>query len=107
MKLQYLGYTPRKFMLQPKRKLLFIIESDQGAYTVEEREAAKKEFFEATSFSSYQCAECMVAISGDALRIFQLKIWEKHSMKLHLTQAHPPLCGRDHMTHRSAHFPVK
>ena len=37
-----LGYTPRKFMLQPKRKLLVIIESDQGAYTAEERETAKK-----------------------------------------------------------------
>ena len=40
-----LRYTPRKFVLQPKWKLLVIIESDQGAYTPEEREAAKKEFF--------------------------------------------------------------
>ncbi|KAL0368761.1 UNVERIFIED_CONTAM: Spliceosome-associated protein A [Sesamum calycinum] len=42
-----LRYTPRKFVLQPKRKLLVIIESDQGAFTAEEREAAKKESFEA------------------------------------------------------------
>lgn len=42
-----LRYTPRKFVLQPKRKLLVIIESDQGAFTAEEREAAKKECFEA------------------------------------------------------------
>ncbi|KAA8534276.1 hypothetical protein F0562_031793 [Nyssa sinensis] len=41
-----LRYTPRKFVLQPKRKLLVIIESDQGAFTAEEREAAKKECFE-------------------------------------------------------------
>ncbi|KAF2295949.1 hypothetical protein GH714_035293 [Hevea brasiliensis] len=42
-----LRYTPRKFVLQPKKKLLVIIESDQGAYTAEEREAAKRECFEA------------------------------------------------------------
>ncbi|KAG8377236.1 hypothetical protein BUALT_Bualt08G0007300 [Buddleja alternifolia] len=42
-----LRYTPRKFVIQPKRKLLVIIESDQGAFTAEEREAAKKESFEA------------------------------------------------------------
>jgi splicing factor 3B subunit 3 len=42
-----LRYTPRKFVLQPRRKLLVIIESDQGAFTAEEREAAKKESFEA------------------------------------------------------------
>ncbi|CAI0443006.1 unnamed protein product [Linum tenue] len=42
-----LRYTPRKFVIQPKRKLLVIVESDQGAYTAEEREAAKKECFEA------------------------------------------------------------
>ncbi|KAG7993034.1 hypothetical protein I3843_02G157400 [Carya illinoinensis] len=42
-----LRYTPRKFVLQPKRKLLVIIESDQGAFAAEEREAAKKECFEA------------------------------------------------------------
>ncbi|KAK1571910.1 hypothetical protein Q3G72_024778 [Acer saccharum] len=42
-----LRYTPRKFVVQPKRKLLVIIESDQGALTAEEREAAKKECFEA------------------------------------------------------------
>ncbi|KAG5533303.1 hypothetical protein RHGRI_027481 [Rhododendron griersonianum] len=41
-----LRYTPRKFVLQPKRKLLVIIESDQGAFTAEEREASKKECFE-------------------------------------------------------------
>ncbi|KAK7270094.1 hypothetical protein RIF29_22995 [Crotalaria pallida] len=41
-----LRYTPRKFVLQPKRKLLVIIESDQGALTAEEREAARKECFE-------------------------------------------------------------
>ncbi|RHN64003.1 putative transcription factor WD40-like family [Medicago truncatula] len=42
-----LRYTPRKFVLQPKRKLLVVIESDQGALTAEEREAARKECFEA------------------------------------------------------------
>ncbi|KAJ7975878.1 splicing factor 3B subunit 3-like [Quillaja saponaria] len=42
-----LRYTPRKFVLQPKKKLLVIIESDQGAFTAEEREAARKECFEA------------------------------------------------------------
>lgn len=40
-----LRYTPRKFVLQPKRKLAVIIESDQGALTAEERENAKKECF--------------------------------------------------------------
>lgn len=42
-----LRYTPRKFVMQPKRKLLVIIESDQGAFTAEEREAARKECLEA------------------------------------------------------------
>ncbi|XP_010939835.1 spliceosome-associated protein 130 A [Elaeis guineensis] len=42
-----LRYTPRKFVLQPKRKNLIIIESDQGAFTAEEREAARKELLEA------------------------------------------------------------
>lgn len=42
-----LRYTPRRFVLQPKKKLMVIIESDQGALTAEEREAAKKECFEA------------------------------------------------------------
>ncbi|XP_047162957.1 spliceosome-associated protein 130 A [Vigna umbellata] len=42
-----LRYTPRKFVLQPKRKLLVMIESDQGALTAEEREAARKQCFEA------------------------------------------------------------
>ncbi|GAV77061.1 CPSF_A domain-containing protein/MMS1_N domain-containing protein [Cephalotus follicularis] len=42
-----LRYTPRKFVIHPKRKLLVIIESDQGAFHAEEREAAKKECFEA------------------------------------------------------------
>ncbi|KAG8501489.1 hypothetical protein CXB51_003974 [Gossypium anomalum] len=42
-----LRYTPRRFVMQPKRKLLVIIESDQGSYTAEEREAARKECFEA------------------------------------------------------------
>ncbi|KAF5742643.1 splicing factor family protein [Tripterygium wilfordii] len=40
-----LRYTPRKFVLQPKRKLLVMIESDQGVFTAEEREAAKKGVF--------------------------------------------------------------
>lgn len=43
-----LRYTPRKFVLQPKRKLLVIIESDQGAFPAELREAAKKDCFEAS-----------------------------------------------------------
>ncbi|XP_023542630.1 spliceosome-associated protein 130 A-like [Cucurbita pepo subsp. pepo] len=42
-----LRYTPRKFVLHPRRKLLVVIESDQGAFTAEEREAARKECFEA------------------------------------------------------------
>lgn len=42
-----LRYTPRKFVLQPKRKLLVIVESDNGAFTEEEREAARKECLEA------------------------------------------------------------
>ncbi|KAJ7971328.1 splicing factor 3B subunit 3-like [Quillaja saponaria] len=42
-----LRYTLRKFVLRPKKKLLVIIESDQGAFTAEEREAARKECFEA------------------------------------------------------------
>lgn len=42
-----LRYTPRKFVLQPKRKLLVIVESDHGAFTAEEREAARKECLEA------------------------------------------------------------
>jgi len=42
-----LRYTPRKFILHPKQKSLIIIESDQGAFTAEEREAAKKECLEA------------------------------------------------------------
>jgi splicing factor 3B subunit 3 len=42
-----LSYTPRKFVLHPKKKLLVIIESDQGAFTENERKEAKKECFEA------------------------------------------------------------
>ncbi|XP_061998714.1 spliceosome-associated protein 130 A-like [Rosa rugosa] len=37
-----LRYTPRKFVVQVKRKLLVIIESDQGAFTAEERKTAKR-----------------------------------------------------------------
>lgn len=43
-----LRYTPRKFVLHPKKKYLVIIESDQGAFTAEEREAARKECLEAS-----------------------------------------------------------
>ncbi|ERN13109.1 hypothetical protein AMTRI_Chr11g93760 [Amborella trichopoda] len=42
-----LRYTPRKFVLHPKKKHLVIVESDQGAFTAEEREAARKECLEA------------------------------------------------------------
>jgi splicing factor 3B subunit 3 len=28
-------------------------------------------------------------------------------LEMHLRQDHPPLCGRDHMSYRSAYFPVK
>ncbi|KAF3786388.1 Splicing factor 3B subunit 3 [Nymphaea thermarum] len=42
-----LRYTPRKFVLHPKKKLLVMIESDQGAFSAEEREAARKECLEA------------------------------------------------------------
>lgn len=38
-----LRYTPRKFILHPNRKSLIILESDQGAFTAEERERAKEE----------------------------------------------------------------
>ncbi|KAI6698210.1 hypothetical protein NL676_018329 [Syzygium grande] len=41
-----LRYTPRKIVF-PERKSLIIIESDPGAFTAEEHEAGKKEFFEA------------------------------------------------------------
>ena len=41
-------YTPRRFVLQPKQKLLVIIESNQGGFAMEEHEVAKKECFEAT-----------------------------------------------------------
>lgn len=41
-----LRYTPRKFVIHPKKKLLVIIESDQGALAAEEREAARKECLE-------------------------------------------------------------
>lgn len=40
-----LRYTPRKFVLQPKRKLLVIIESDQGAFAAEQLEGARKACF--------------------------------------------------------------
>ncbi|KAI3937987.1 hypothetical protein MKX01_027914 [Papaver californicum] len=43
-----LRYTPRKFVIHPKKKLLVVIESDQGAFTAEEREAARKECLEAS-----------------------------------------------------------
>ncbi|KAL9259372.1 Spliceosome-associated protein 130 B-like protein [Drosera capensis] len=43
-----LRYTPRKFVLYPKRKNLVIIESDQGAFTAEVRETAKKELLDST-----------------------------------------------------------
>ncbi|MQL70779.1 hypothetical protein Taro_003148 [Colocasia esculenta] len=42
-----LRYTPRKFVLVPKKKHLVIIESDQGAFTAQEREEYKKECFDA------------------------------------------------------------
>ncbi|XP_030928256.1 spliceosome-associated protein 130 A [Quercus robur] len=54
-----LRYTPRKFVLQPKRKLLVIIESDQKAFSAEEREAAKKECFEASGTGENGNAEKM------------------------------------------------
>ncbi|KAG8058068.1 hypothetical protein GUJ93_ZPchr0002g23542 [Zizania palustris] len=42
-----LRYTPRKFVILPKKKYLAVIESDKGALSAEEREAAK-ECFEAS-----------------------------------------------------------
>lgn len=42
-----LRYTPRKFILHPKQKSLIILESDQGAFTTEERDMNKKEAVEA------------------------------------------------------------
>ncbi|KAL5711133.1 hypothetical protein ACHQM5_021624 [Ranunculus cassubicifolius] len=47
-----LRYTPRKFVLHPKRKLLIVIESDQGAFNAEEREAAKRECLEAAGMEN-------------------------------------------------------
>lgn len=38
-----LRYTPRKFVILPKKKYIAVIESDKGAFSAEEREAAKKE----------------------------------------------------------------
>lgn len=43
-----LRYTPRKFILHPNKKNLVILESDQGAFTAEEREMAKEECIEAS-----------------------------------------------------------
>ncbi|KAL6323009.1 hypothetical protein AAG906_023626 [Vitis piasezkii] len=40
-------FNETEFVLQPKQKLLVVIEIDQGAFATEEREAAKKECFEA------------------------------------------------------------
>ncbi|CDP21592.1 unnamed protein product [Coffea canephora] len=54
-----LRYTPRKFVVQPKRKSLIIIESDQGAFTAEEREASKKECFDAAGIGENGNAEQM------------------------------------------------
>lgn len=54
-----LRYTPRKFVLQPKRKLLVVIESDQGAFTAEERESAKKMCFEAAGMGGNANTEQM------------------------------------------------
>ncbi|KAK8930677.1 DNA damage-binding protein 1b [Platanthera zijinensis] len=48
----HLRYTPRKFVLHPKKKYLVIIESDQGAFTAEEREAARKECLEASGLEN-------------------------------------------------------
>jgi splicing factor 3B subunit 3 len=52
-------------VLQPKRKLLVIIESDQGAYTAEEREAAKKECFEASGMGENGSASAEQMENGD------------------------------------------
>lgn len=52
-----LRYTPRKFVIQPKRKLLVIIESDQGAFTAEERESLKKMCFESAGMGENANAE--------------------------------------------------
>ncbi|PSR93069.1 Pre-mRNA-splicing factor like [Actinidia chinensis var. chinensis] len=54
-----LRYTPRKFVLQPRRKMLVIIESDQGAFPAEQREVAKKECFEDTGMGENGKAEQM------------------------------------------------
>ncbi|KAG2555075.1 hypothetical protein PVAP13_9KG549900 [Panicum virgatum] len=43
-----LRYTPRKFVILPKKKYIAVIESDKGAFSAEEREAAKKECLEAS-----------------------------------------------------------
>ncbi|PAN03925.1 hypothetical protein PAHAL_1G029300 [Panicum hallii] len=43
-----LRYTPRKFVILPKKKYIAVIESDTGAFSAEEREAAKKECLEAS-----------------------------------------------------------
>jgi splicing factor 3B subunit 3 len=48
-----LRYTPRKFILHPRPQghSLVILESDQGAFTAEERDANKKEAVEAAGGS--------------------------------------------------------
>eukprot|EP00249_Psilotum_nudum_P023101 c28748_g1_i1 orf=75-3716(+) len=43
-----LRYTPRKFIMHPHKKSLIILETDQGAFSAEEREMAKKECVDAT-----------------------------------------------------------
>jgi splicing factor 3B subunit 3 len=48
-----LRYTPRKFILHPKQKSLIIMESDQGAFTTEERDIYKKEAVEAAGECCY------------------------------------------------------
>jgi splicing factor 3B subunit 3 len=48
-----LRYTPRKFILHPKQKSLIILESDQGAFTTEERDIYKKEAVEAAGECCY------------------------------------------------------
>nr|GEZ73293.1 hypothetical protein [Tanacetum cinerariifolium]GEZ73296.1 hypothetical protein [Tanacetum cinerariifolium] len=58
-----LRYTPRKFVLHPKRELLVTIESDQGAFPAELRESAKKECIEAAG--QRENGKMEIEIDGD------------------------------------------
>ncbi|KAL2937534.1 hypothetical protein RDABS01_020983 [Bienertia sinuspersici] len=61
-----LRYTPRKFVLQPKRKLLVMIESDQRAFRAEELEAAQNECFQAIQDDNGETMSCLELEDNEA-----------------------------------------